>query len=109
MTIPTTTPTENPIHAIATSAVCISIFLSGCVTTQPVTIRVPVSTPCLTQDQLPAQPAAKSDAELSKMSDSDLILNISADRLEYRRYHGEASALLLACAAIPEKSTSESR
>lgn len=73
------------------------IALSGCqAAAQKVYINVPQ--PCLSADQLPAQPVAKTDAELAKMTDSNLILNLAADRLEYRRFSNEAGALLVACA-----------
>lgn len=74
-------------------------FLAGCATNQPLPtiVKVPYALPCLTADQLPKSPYARTDAELAKMSDFDLVINISADRLEYRRYATEASAVLLAC------------
>ena len=62
---------------------------------QKVFINVP--TPCITRDQLPVQPAAKMDAELAKMDDGDLVLNLASDRIEYRRFSNEASAILEAC------------
>ena len=74
-------------------------LLAGCITTQPDAIRisVPVAVPCITADQLPAAPVAKSDAELAKLSDGQLVLAIAADRLEYRRYSNEAGAVMGAC------------
>lgn len=93
---PIANPTPKPIHAIIFSAVLTSIVLSGCQTTaQKVYINVP--TPCIESSQLPAAPSVKTDAELLAMTDADLVLNLAADRLEFRRFHGEASALLLAC------------
>ena len=75
-----------------------TIILSGCITTpvaQKVFINVP--TPCITRDQLPVAPKASADTALAKMDDGDLVLNLAADRIEYRRYANEASAVLEAC------------
>ena len=73
-------------------------LLSGCAT-QPVpqVVNVPVPAPCLTADQLPKPPQAATDATLSAMTDFDLVINLAADRLEYRRYSTEAAAVLQAC------------
>lgn len=73
------------------------LLVSGCATTQPQIVKVPVPQPCLTADQLPAPPDAKNDAELTKMDDFDLVISLAADRLEYRRYSIEAQAVLQAC------------
>lgn len=73
-------------------------FLSGCVTTgTPIPIKIAVPTPCITTDQLPAQPKAATDAELAKLDDGDLVLQLASDRIEYRRHSNEASAVLVAC------------
>lgn len=75
------------------------IALQGCVHNQPlpekVFIRVPA--PCLEASELPKPPEAKSDKELSALSDHDLVLGLALDRLEYRRYSNEAQAALVAC------------
>ena len=74
------------------------LALSGCVT-QPVpqVVKVPVPAPCLTADQLPKPPNVSTDATLAAMTDFDLVINLAADRLEYRRYSTEAAAVLQAC------------
>ena len=73
-------------------------FLSGCVATPTaVPIKIAVPTPCLTRAQLPVAPKAAADADLLKLEDGDLILNLASDRLEYRRFSNEASAILEAC------------
>ena len=76
-----------------------TILLSGCIHTQPVpqVVKVPVPAPCLTADQLPKPPQAATDATLAAMTDFDLVINLAADRLEYRRYSTEAAAVLQAC------------
>ena len=76
----------------------IILLLSGCITTgTPIPIKIPVPIPCVTADQLPAQPKASTDADLAKLDDGDLVLTLAADRIEYRRHSNEASALLIAC------------
>lgn len=73
-------------------------LLSGCAHNQTaVPIKIMVSIPCLTADQLPKVPVASLDADLAKLPDGDLILTLAADRLEYRRHSNEAQAILLAC------------
>ena len=86
------------VHRVCVAATAL-ILLSGCVTTQPVpqVVKVPIATPCLTADQLPKPPQAATDATLSAMTDFDLVINLAADRLEYRRYSTEAAAVLQAC------------
>lgn len=81
------------------TSVSIAILLAGCATVQPVPekvfIRVPA--PCIEASQLPAPPVAKSDADLAKLPDFDLVITLATDRLEYRRYSNEAAAVLTAC------------
>ena len=74
------------------------LSLSGCVTT-PVAqkVYIPVPTPCIARDKLPALPKASTDADLAKLPDGDLVLQLAADRIEYRRHSTEASAVLEAC------------
>ena len=72
--------------------------LAGCITTgTPVPIKIPVPVPCLSRDQLPKPPVAMADAELAKLDDGDLVLNLAADRIEYRRHSNEAGAVMEAC------------
>lgn len=73
------------------------ISLSGCATQSPQVVKVPYAIPCLTADQLPAAPKAKTDAELAKLDDFQLVINLAADRLEYRRHSNELSAVISAC------------
>lgn len=74
-------------------------LLAGCVTTAPDAIRisVPVPVPCVKKADLPKPPTIMQDADLAKLDDAKLILTIAAERLDLKRYHGEASALLSAC------------
>ena len=79
-------------------AILACLLLTGCVTTgTPVPIKIQVPIPCLSRDQLPAQPKASTDADLAKLDDGDLVLQLAADRIEYRRHSNEASAVLEAC------------
>jgi len=72
--------------------------LAGCVTTgTPVPIKIQVPIPCVTQDQLPAAPKASTDADLAKLDDGDLVLQLAADRIEYRRHSNESAAVMEAC------------
>lgn len=76
----------------------IVLLLSGCITTQtavPIHVQVPV--PCLTQDQLPIPATVTPDADLAKLPDGDLVLTIASERLDLKRYQGEAQAVLTAC------------
>lgn len=88
-------PRVSAFHA----AILISILLSACATTQPdpITIKIPVPTPCITPDQVPVSPEIKPDSELAKLPDGQLVLTLAAERLDLKRYHGEASAVLQAC------------
>ena len=73
------------------------LLVVGCQTTIPQKVYIPVSQPCLSRDQLPAAPKAATDADLAKLPDGDLVLQLAADRIEYRRHSTEASAVLEAC------------
>lgn len=97
---------RQPLHRIAplekaASVACLGsliILLQGCASTQTAqVVKIQVPIPCVTQDQLPVAPNAKTDAELKAMNDADLIVNLAADRLEYRRYSTEAQAILISC------------
>jgi len=63
----------------------------------PQVVKIPVPVPCINPDQLPKPPNAATDATLAAMTDFDLVINLAADRLEYRRYSTEAAAVLQAC------------
>jgi len=79
-------------------AILVCILLAGCAgTPTAIPIKIAVPTPCLTRDQLPDPAKASSDADLAKLPDGDLILSLAQDRLEYRRYSNEATAVLEAC------------
>ena len=83
------------------AALLVCLFLLyGCPNDKTgIPIKVLVSVPCLTRDQLPAKPSAKTDQELAKLDDGALVINLAADRLEYRRFSNEASAVMEACVA----------
>jgi PBP1b-binding outer membrane lipoprotein LpoB len=79
-------------------AVLLILLLAGCVN-QPIpqVVKVPVPTACVSADQLPKPASAMADAELAKLGDWEFVIQLGVDRLEYRRYSTEASALLIAC------------
>jgi hypothetical protein len=74
------------------------LLLAGCVS-QPIpqVVKVRVPTPCLNAADLPKPASAMTDAELAKLGDWEFVIQLGVDRLEYRRYSTEASALLIAC------------
>lgn len=82
-----------------TSASLVILALSGCATTlpDPITIKIPVPTPCVTTSELPSEPQISSNADLANMDDGQLVLTLASERLDLKRYHGEASAILQAC------------
>ena len=80
------------------SAIAAMLIISGCAATPtaiPIKIQVPV--PCITRDQLPVAPKAAADADLLKLEDGDLVLQVAQDRLEYRRHSIEMTAIAEAC------------
>lgn len=80
------------------SAIAALLIIAGCASQQTaVPVRVQVSVPCLTQDQLPAKPQISADADLLKLSDGDLVLTIAGERIALRSYAGELEAVMSAC------------
>ena len=72
------------------------LLLSGCATTQsPQVIRVPVAVPCL--DKVPESPAFLTDAEMAKMDDGKLVIEMRADQLNQRQHIAELRATISAC------------
>ena len=71
------------------------LLLSGCASTMPETVMVPVATPCL--DAMPDKPALYTDADLLKLPDTDFIVALGIDRQVRRKYIGELESVLQAC------------
>lgn len=77
----------------------IILMLSGCAVQQPIpkTIHLEVRLPCIAADKVPVFPMLRTNAELAKLSDYDLILAINAQRLDVEQYAKEMAAVLIAC------------
>lgn len=71
------------------------LLLSGCASTMPETVMVPVPVPCL--DAMPDKPALYTDADLLKLPDADFIVALGIDRQVRRKYIGELESVLQAC------------
>jgi len=76
-------------------AAVLLLALTGCASTMPETVMVPVPVPCLSE--MPAAPVFATDAELVKLADTDFILALGVDRLERRKYIGVLEAVLQGC------------
>jgi hypothetical protein len=75
-------------------------LLSACSSSGPVsvevrTVEVPVASPCITRDQLPAEPA-RVGSQLTGNAVVDLAI-VAASALELRKWGGEQAALLAGC------------
>jgi len=71
------------------------ILLSGCASTMPETVNVPIPVPCI--DQMPQRPALATDADLLKLVDTDFIVALGIDRQQRVKYIGELEAVLQGC------------
>jgi len=61
---------------------------------------MPVGTPCLTPDQVPAKPEFVTDAQLAIKSDDSLIFSLAADRLARQGYIVILEAKLSGCIGV---------
>lgn len=70
--------------------------LTGCATTDPVTVRVPVPVPCI--DRMPARPDACTPRDDSR---PEWLRCALAEREALRGYVGELEAVLQGCVGAP--------
>lgn len=80
------------------ASLLISIILSGCATQQtavPIRIEVPIN--CIAKDDVPVKPIILADDALIKLSDGDLVLVISSERIALKSYANLAEAALQSC------------
>lgn len=71
------------------------LALSGCASTMPETVNVPIPVPCI--DAMPQRPALATDAELIKLVDTDFIIALGIDRQQRIKYQAELEAILQGC------------
>jgi len=71
------------------------LILTGCATTDPQVVRVPVTVPCV--KAMPPRPWLVTDAELARMNDYQLALALRQHHLAAGGYVDELEALLLGC------------
>jgi len=71
------------------------LALSGCASTMPDTVMVPVPVPCI--DEMPKRPALATDGDLLKLLDTAFIIALGIDRQQRVKYIGELEATLQAC------------
>lgn len=75
------------------------LLLAGCAsnpTIQTVEVKVPVAIPCL-PSTMPSKPNILANAELSKLADGPLVLEIAAERLDLLSYAAQTDAILQGC------------
>lgn len=75
------------------------LLLAGCATNptiQTVEVKVPVPVSCL-PPTLPERPKIVANAELLKLTDGALVLEIAAERLDLLSYTAQIDAILQAC------------
>lgn len=74
---------------------------AGCATTTtpppPIETQIPVGTPCLTADKVPARPDFVTDAQLAAKPDGQLVLALGSDRLARQDYEGKLEATISGC------------
>jgi hypothetical protein len=68
---------------------------------KPVEVLVPVKTPCLRADQVPALPEVPADAELLALHDYQLVITIDMLRRRLHDYAVLAQAAMTACLQQP--------
>lgn len=75
------------------------IFLAGCSGSPalPEVVRVPIATPCLSADQLPAAPDILPDAALFALDDYRAVLELARARIILKDAVLERDALLSGC------------
>lgn len=73
----------------------ILLLLTGCATTDPQMVRVPVAVPCV--EAMPQRPWLVTDPELARMNDYQLALALRQHHLAAGGYVSELEALLLGC------------
>ena len=78
------------------TAICCAAALSACASAPPQAL-VPVSASCLSQDSILSLPPTTANAELSHLSDYELVLRIAAERLDLIAYSRQASAIIEGC------------
>lgn len=74
-------------------------MISGCasIPDAPKEVRIPYPVACLESADIPAKPEFRTDSELAKMSDADLILSLRSNDLERQKYLPVIEALLQNC------------
>lgn len=88
----------------AASAIALTLALSGCASVPeqrvipPVTVKVPVPTPCLAETDIPHRPTQTPNRDLRALDDYGLALRLQAERVELMKYAQEAEILLRQCA-----------
>lgn len=88
------TPLTTKIVGLTLSAAM--LILSGCASTMPQTVQVPVAVKCAPADS-PTVPAITAKTDLLKLDDRGLVLRIAAERLDLIDYAGKADAVISAC------------
>lgn len=74
------------------------LLLAGCAgNPMPEVVRVPVATPCLQAEQLPAKPDILPDAALFALDDYRAVLELARARIVLRDAVAERDALLSGC------------
>lgn len=63
----------------------------------PTEVLIPVSTPCIAAQDMPAIPAFITDADLLKLPDGDFVIALGLDRQERIGYMALVDAILQAC------------
>ena len=71
-------------------------ILSGCASTLPATVSVPVPISCIPANA-PSLPKITPNAELQAMPDKALVLTIAAEREDLISYSLQADAVIRAC------------
>ena len=69
--------------------------LVGCAQAPVQQVLQPVAVPCL--ESLPAEPETVPDSVLHRLSDPDFVLELAAQRLQWRAHARELRAVALAC------------
>lgn len=80
---------------ILISIIALSSVLSGCASTMPETVNIPIPVPCI--DAMPQRPLLATDADLIKLVDTDFIIALGIDRQQRVKYIGELEAVLQGC------------
>jgi len=81
--------------AMTLTSIFMAFIISGCASTMPETVNIPIPVPCV--DAMPQRPALATDADLIKLVDTDFIIALGIDRQQRVKYIGELEAVLQGC------------